>query len=129
MKLKNAVLAIATILMMAFGAQTCESKLTSAERSQLSNKVEIVDVWGGHARRASRLSAGSAWRNVTLVIANPTNTNRKVKASCSFKDDGTLFGERVVVARAGYKMKTVVRGFPRLEGMGNTLSCGLKPAK
>lgn len=97
--------------------------------AQLDNKVEIVDVWGGHARRASRVMAGSAWRNVTLVITNPTGTDRRVKAVCSFKDDGTLFGERVVVARAGYKIKTVVRGFPRMEGMDNTLSCGLKPAR
>lgn len=123
MKLKNILLALATVIMMAFGAQTCESKLTSSERAQLGNKVEIVDVWGGHA------AAKNAWRNVTLVIANPTSRNRRVKVSCSFKDDGTLFGERVVTAKAGHKMKTVVRGFSRPEGLVNTLSCGLKPAR
>jgi hypothetical protein len=124
MKLKNILLALAAVLMMALGAQTCESRLTTSERAALSGKVEIVAVWGGHAG-----SKGQAWRNVTLVIANPTAKARKVRASCAFKDDGALFGEKVLVVRAGYKAKAVIRGLPRLEGMGNSLTCGLEAAR
>jgi len=123
MKFKNVLFIFTTVIMVMFSAQACDSRLTSSEINALDGKVKIVDMWGGHGRKTN------AWRNITLVIANPTNKNRKIRALCSFKSDGALFGEKIVMVRAGFKTKTMIRGFARSENLRNTLTCELKPTR
>lgn len=123
MKLKRFLLALVAVISLALVGNTCQSKLTEKELSQAGQHVSIVDYWGGQYKK----NANGGWRHITLVLANPTDKDIKVRARCVYKSDGAEFGHTVLTVKSKHKAKTVVRGFPRV--ISDTVTCSLSPAE
>lgn len=118
--------ALALLTFMFSGCATMG--LTQSEINNLNGKVEIVDVWSGCTSTRPKLH--KSWcdglRNITLTIANPTKTPRTVKAVCIFNKDAELFNEKIVTVPPLQKIKVLIRGVAKFEGLDPRVTCGLK---